>query len=400
MKKQLTSIFILITILTATAPALAQTDAVGDSWNSKTPLQVARGGLGVAVVDGKIYAIGGSTRTGPPSSPASIVGTNEEYDPVTDTWNFKTPMPTPRYSFAIATYQGKLYCIGGYTSNLSRTGVNEVYDPATNMWETKISMPTPRSDLQATIVDGKIYLIGGVVENKTSGSRYSTSPLNEVYDPATNTWTTKEPLPYMLPNYASATIDSKIYLIGGSLDGQHTALNQIYNTITDSWTIGSSAPTYFWSGYAVSTVGMFAPERIYVFNKPATNIASGPVPVYSNQIYDPLADNWTTGADIPTEREYFGAVNVNDTVYVIGGQTIYYPDLESWSSGPYVTPHATVEQYTPLGYGTISPSPSAPSNLENPQSVQTEFIAIIVIAIILSIASFFVIKGRKRTTSH
>lgn len=55
MRKQLFALFILI--LTATTPALAQTSAVEDSWNSKTPLQVARGGLGVAVVDEKILLL-------------------------------------------------------------------------------------------------------------------------------------------------------------------------------------------------------------------------------------------------------------------------------------------------------------------------------------------------------
>lgn len=96
MRKHLFALFILI--LTATIPALAQTSAVEDSWSSKAPLQVARGGLGVAVVDGKIYAIGGSTRTGSSGaalSPASIVGTNEEYDPSSDTWTFRASMPTP-----------------------------------------------------------------------------------------------------------------------------------------------------------------------------------------------------------------------------------------------------------------------------------------------------------------
>ena len=281
MKKQLLALlFILITILLATAPALAQTNTVEDSWSSKAPLQVARGGLGVAVVNDKIYAIGGSTRTGSTGSPifpTSIVGTNEEYDPATDIWTFKASMPTPRYNFATVAYQNKIYCIGGYIANASsrtgvtRTGVNEVYDPATNTWETKTPMPTPRSDLQANVIKGKIYLIGGIITNNTSPSGYSTTPLNQVYDPTSDSWIQKEPLPYMLPGYASATADSKIYVIGGSLDGQRTALNQIYDTIADSWTIGSSAPTYFWSGYAVATAGMFAPERVYVFNKPATN---------------------------------------------------------------------------------------------------------------------------------
>lgn len=92
-----------------------------------------------------------------------FVGTNEEYDPATDMWSFKKPMPTPREYFGIAVYQNKIYCMGGvssigYYSNGSITGVNEVYDPATDTWETKASIPTPRRGLKANVVNGKIYL--------------------------------------------------------------------------------------------------------------------------------------------------------------------------------------------------------------------------------------------------
>ena len=91
MKKQLFSFFILILFLTATVPTLAQTNAIEDSWNSKAPMHQARSGLGVIAVDNKIYAIGGAL-----SGFKNVAGTNEQYDPATDTWVYKASMPTPR----------------------------------------------------------------------------------------------------------------------------------------------------------------------------------------------------------------------------------------------------------------------------------------------------------------
>lgn len=77
-----------------------------NSWVSKAPMHVARSYIGVGVVNGKIYAIGGATQHG--SSPNSLsggfVGTNEEYDPASDTWTYKSAMPTPRHYFATAVY--------------------------------------------------------------------------------------------------------------------------------------------------------------------------------------------------------------------------------------------------------------------------------------------------------
>jgi hypothetical protein len=66
-----------------------------DYWTSKTPMQQPRGGLGVAAVNGKVYAIGGSNVSGlyPPDLNGGFVGTNEEYDPETDSWTVKAAMP-------------------------------------------------------------------------------------------------------------------------------------------------------------------------------------------------------------------------------------------------------------------------------------------------------------------
>ena len=95
--------------------------AAEDSWVSKASMHEARSGVGTAVMNGKIYVIGGTNQEG-------FRATNEEYDPETNTWTFEAPMPTARSAFGIAVYQNKIYCIGGYTNGFSATGVNEVYD--------------------------------------------------------------------------------------------------------------------------------------------------------------------------------------------------------------------------------------------------------------------------------
>jgi hypothetical protein len=137
-----------------TEPARAPADAVADSWTAKTLMLEARAHLGVAVVYGKLYAIGGdagsetgSGMTGDGFS-GQVTGTTEEYDPATELWNYKAPMPTARALFGIAVYQNKVYCIGGYYAIFTykgedldeieyfNTGANEVYDPTTDTWET------------------------------------------------------------------------------------------------------------------------------------------------------------------------------------------------------------------------------------------------------------------------
>ena len=324
-------------------------------------MQQARAGLGVAAVNGKIYAIGGSTRSGgggtrqgPLPVTGGTVGTNEMYDPETDTWTFKTPMPTPRDHFAIATYKNKIYCIGGYISNGTATGVNEVYDPKTDAWENKTSMPSHRTAFEANVVGGKIYLIGGFVPND-SGFGGSRVTLNEVYDPETDSWTIATPMPTAALDYASTVVDNKIYFIDGFSKNPPSLLNQIYDPETDTWSQGTPSPSSTQNGAAGATTGVNALKRIYVLGE-TWNLWEDE-PTYNVRVYNPANDRWIFGANIPTDRLDFGVAVVNDLLYVIGGYTATYPDgMFSFPYGPSVTPYATNEQYTPIGYGTPDPS--------------------------------------------
>jgi N-acetylneuraminic acid mutarotase len=306
--------------------------AAEDSWVSKTPMQVARSALGVAAVNGKIYAIGGSNKSGyAPSMPGYSVldikhnvATNEEYDPATDAWTFKKPMPTPRMSFAIAVYQNKIYCIGGYTENGS-TGLNEVYDPATDTWETKTSMLATSRRLTANVVGDKIYVIC------PEGTNY-------VYYPELDSWDTKEPVPSpSFLRYATTVFENKIYVFGGLTENQHYTLSNIYNPETDTWSVGTPIPTDVVCDVAIVTTGVLAPTRIYIIGSQYVTV------------YDVENDTWTLGSDIPAERYYFGVAVIDDIIYAIGGHT------HKGVLGT-ITPSAVNEQYTPIGYIPEFPS--------------------------------------------
>ena len=329
-------IFLTSSCLIAAKPAFSSVDAAEDTWAAKASMSQARAGLGVAVVNGKIYAIGGRAENG-------VININEEYDPATDTWTYKKPMPTPRERFGIAVYQNKIYCIGGcrdggYFSNDSITGVNEVYDPATDTWETKEPIPTPRRGLGANVVNGKIYLIGGYIPHSSSLTGFSVLSLNEVYDPATDSWTMKAKEPTAASSSVSAVVDSKIYVLG-------EGLNQIYDANTDTWSLGTSPPPHPGVACAGAATGVNALKRIYRFAWGVT------------QVYDPETDSWMFGADMLTKRSGFGVAVVNDMLFVIGGGTATYSDSsDDWMFGPKITWYATNEQYTPFGYGTPDPS--------------------------------------------
>ncbi|MHC4629203.1 MAG: hypothetical protein ACYTDV_19665, partial [Planctomycetota bacterium] len=79
-----------------------------------------------------------------------------------DTWTEKSPLPTARFVLSASTVDGKIYAIGG-SSILHGTGLSIVdeYDPTTDTWTTKAPMPTARQWLSTSAVNGKIYAFGG-----------------------------------------------------------------------------------------------------------------------------------------------------------------------------------------------------------------------------------------------
>jgi len=366
--------------------------ASSDSWAMKTPIPTQRYGLGAAVVNGKIYAVGGILLHGPINTRTGI---NEEYNPITDTWTNQTSMPTARVDFGIAVYQNKIYCIGGSTSNAGVTGINEVYDPATDTWETKSPMPTPRGQMTASTVDDKIYVIGGIVDPLNG----RISDLNEVYDPATDTWTTKSSLPNAVSEYASAVVNDKIYVIGGYNGNGSSYLTQIYNPATDTWSNGSQLPSNpkgYYPGGAGATTGVYAPKRIYVFGGSEAGLMG--MSLNTTLVYDPEKDAWSYGARMITGRSNMGVAVVDDVLYTIGGGIWW---------GSYTGAN---EQYTPIGYGTVnSPEPTAtapiatatptatPSPTAKPQSLPAVPIAASTVIVVIVGAGLLVyFKKRMR----
>ena len=128
----------------------------GNTWKTKSPMPTARDVLAAAVVDGKIYAIGGHYYD---SSKSHYLSTVEEYNPSTDNWQTVAQMPTGRAFLAAAAVDGKIYAMGG--SKGSYLNTVEEYDPGTDSWRKVTQMPTARDDFAAAAVDGKIYAIGG-----------------------------------------------------------------------------------------------------------------------------------------------------------------------------------------------------------------------------------------------
>lgn len=347
--------------------------AIENSWVTKANMTYARSGFGAAVVDGKIYAIGG-------------VGTNgfcvitDRYDPITDVWSTKASIPTPRSHFGVTVCENKIYCIGGqYIKNYffreQSTGINEVYDPATDSWKTLAPMPIPQYSIQANTVNQKIYVMGGFINDANA------SNLNQVYDPKSNSWSTRTPMPTGEYGYGSAVIGNKIYIFS-------TNITQIYDTYYDSWHIGASAPLPIIMGNAITASGADGLKRIYVFAANTMPWFNSTCKELTTQCYNPETDSWTTGTSVPTCRYNAAIANINESIYVIGG--FITPLTRGQVS--YVDCTAN-EQYTPFVFA--SPAVSTQSSTYN-STLFTWIILLLFGIVVVSIGIIVYLKKSKK----
>src|SRR2546422_35471 len=102
----------------------------GGVWTVKTPMPTARFELAVGVVNGILYAVGGSCCD--PGENANILSTVESYDPSTNMWTARAPIPTPRVGLAVGVVNEILYAVGVLSNGRGPLSMVDVCDPTSN----------------------------------------------------------------------------------------------------------------------------------------------------------------------------------------------------------------------------------------------------------------------------
>lgn len=216
-------------------------DVATDTWEWTTPLALAVDHNVAAAVNGKIYNIGGQTET--PKSGGAPTDATFEYDPSTRQWRARAPLPIRRTAGAIAVVNDKIYVVGGRTpprdNNAAVYDDFAVYDPATDTWTRLPDLPTHRHHLAAVAIDGKIYVAGGslIVGKGEYGSGGGTTNVLEIFDPATNTWSQGQPMPTAREAASGIAANGCFHIFGGeNPDADGLLAHEVYNPVTDTWT--------------------------------------------------------------------------------------------------------------------------------------------------------------------
>ncbi len=356
---------------------LAIENAAANEWRVISQLPTQRTGFSTAVVDGKIYLIGGTLfeheqgvrRADLPGIWRGPFGMSlvEVYDPETNTWQRLADMPTARAEPITAVVAGKIYVLAGYVGKDNR-GVNlkflktvEMYDPQTDTWVRKQDMPTPRIEFGTGVVAGKIYAIGGRVHPRDKPGGGWRLDLVEVYDPATDTWTKRAKMPTRRSNVKAAVVQDVIYAIGGAgwpqvgnRGGPFLGTIEVYEPRINRWTKKPDMPNL----RRVSSMVVIA-DKIYLIGGDAVQAGGAVVGewITSIEVYDPIIERWHLIPTAPTICWPFSVAAVNGKIYVFGGDTEDWelsPDVEVFDTGFRAV---TATGKLPVRWGALKASP-------------------------------------------
>lgn len=330
-----------VAVATVVAPLLVQPtfgeglSPEAGSWTTLAPAPTKRTEVAAAALGGKIYVVGGFNE---PSlgnlTKLAVSNALEEYDPATNRWATRAPLPKGLHHAAAATVGSRLYVIGGFTASLfslwQPVASVYLYQPDTDAWVERAPMPTPRGALAVTEYEGKLFAIGGYDQGGNSAAL-------EVYDPGSNTWSAKSPLPTSRDHLAAAAVGRRVYAIGGRLNRDYSrnlVVTEAYDPAADRWTRVADLPTPR-SGITAGVIR----GKIYVLGGEAPEGT-----FRTNEAYSPDSDRWETRAPMPTGRHGLGSAVVNDRLYVIsggptpGGSFSNVNELYSPASGPAAGP--------------------------------------------------------------
>ncbi|MFK3984996.1 S8 family serine peptidase [Micromonospora sp. NPDC050397] len=249
--------------------------AADDSWSRIADLPAPTYDNAAALLDGRVYSVGGGSSDREEKREAYV------YDPATDAWRTLPDMPHSRYKPAVAAVGGKLYVFGGWTTEGGTEATVDVFDPATGAWQTLpgVTNPAARAAGTASVVEGQVYLVGGCLDFLCNAS---TDVL--AFDPVASTFRVKAAYPHEVAWQSCGAIGVRVYCAGGFSHESGYTDGFAYAPDSNTWSPIADMPVDLWgSQYSVAGGRLVLAGGVIDEGQTLTNRTLG---------YDPAADAW------------------------------------------------------------------------------------------------------------
>jgi N-acetylneuraminic acid mutarotase len=317
--------WMLPALIAITAPCFAQTAGTPipgttgpGAWFLLSPMPYQQNEAASAVIDGKVYVIGGFEIDSEPTTRVQV------YDPASNKWSEGAPLRERVHHAAATVVDNKIYLVGGFRNVFSKREPLDtvwVFDPAAKTWEKKAPLSSPRGAHMAAAIGDKIYAIGGeqyrpAGKPAPEGAAAGYEPLADlsVYDTKSDRWQPLPPMKLARDHAFVGVINGKIYLVGGRDRPKYdiTAL-EVFDPANGTWSDMAPMPTGRSGGNAAVLNG-----KLYVFG--GEGKASNPLSIYDEvEVYDAAANAWSKLGPMPFPRHSQSAASVGNRIYLPGG---------------------------------------------------------------------------------
>ncbi len=285
-------------------------------WVARAAMPIPRSEMAWATAwDGRMHVVGGYGEGQVNRAYHTL------YEPGADRWLDAAPLPRGANHVAVAADAGRVYALGGFIEQNRRCDDKAfVYEVAADRWREIAPLPRPRGAAAAVFLDGKLHLIGGATDPAPERASIA---WHEVYDPATDRWELRRPLPAARDHVGCVAHAGLIHVVGGRFNTfqYNTALHHIYIPARDTWEERAPLPTSR-SGHGMVVYR----DRLFCMGGEGGIIERGQsrdAKVFGQmESYDPATNTWAKHAPMTTPRHAVAAVTIGDWIYVAGGGAV------------------------------------------------------------------------------
>jgi WD40 repeat protein len=303
---------------------LASAQTVYPSWSYTGSLNTTRErGTATLLPTGKVLVAGGSSDN-----------SAELYDPATGTWSLTGNLKEARIdATALLLPNGKVLIAGGFNNCATASCVTlnsaELYDPATETWTSTGSLTTARLVHTMTMLpDGRVLVAGGW--DFAANSNFNTA---ELYNPANGTWSRTGNLNTARAVHTATLLPSGKVLVAGGADTLSHVTNtaELFDPVTGTWTYTGNLNT----ARALPTATLLPNGKVLVAGGDVVNVTI----FDSAELYDPATGTWSATGNLRTPRVFHTATLLsNGTVLVVGSFSdalnsaeLYDPATARWT---------------------------------------------------------------------
>lgn len=324
--------------------------ASNGSWEILAPIPIAprQEQTTVAINSTTIAILGGiipdlSSPNATITNSTGFITTNllQLYDIPSNTWTLGPRTPVALNHVNAAVVDGKIYLLGGLV--FTPTGESTqgswvaiadawVYDPATPSatWTVLTGAPEPQARGASVlgVYGSRIYIAGGLQLLDllpAVGTQASVATVS-AFDTATGAWVSDLPavaqqLPEARDHAAGAVVGSMFYVIGGRVRGQTNVRDTVFaldlEDLGAGWRTSAARMPTPRGGLAGGVVG----TRVYTFGGEGNAEVSDGV-FNETEVFDAATETWTRLAPMRLPRHGTAAVGVGGRVYLPGGGVV------------------------------------------------------------------------------